>query len=211
MANNYQIAKKKSVAEKGFTLVELMVVVAITALIAGFTMAEINSTSHKLKGAARTLRAKMQQAKLLAVKENCYTYIDFDLNPADGKIDQSYTLWRDTVNEATTTERNKYNGGDELIETVLLPNDIFFGAVASGDDGGPNKSASNTGTDAPPADGISIGTATRFRFSPQGTGSQGWSYLHAPNKDSSGTYAVGSNNVGRVQNRYWVTNGGTWR
>ena len=210
MSSKHKIPEKKSVAEKGFTLVELMVVVAITALIAGFTIAEINSTSHKLKSAARTLHAKMQQAKLLAVKENCYTYIDFDLNPADNTIDQSYTLWRDIINTATTTELNTYNGTTELIETILLPTEISFGAVAAGD-GGPNKSASNTGSTAPPTDGISIGTATRFRFSPQGTGYNGWAYLHAPNKDSSGTYAVGSNNVGRTQSRYWVTNGGTWR
>ena len=185
---------------KGFTLIELMVVVAITALIAGFTVAEINSTSYKLKSAARTLRAKMQQARLLAVKENCNVFVDFDLD-GGGTIDSFYTLWRDLDND------NTYDTG-ELIETVTLPNNISFGAVASGD-GGPSKSAS--GTTSIPSSTIISFSGDSIRFSPQGTGSNGWAYLHAPNKDSAGTYAVGSNNVGRVQTRYWATNGGAWR
>ncbi|MCK5681053.1 hypothetical protein KAI46_09635, partial [bacterium] len=62
-----------------------------------------------------------------------------------------------------------------------------------------------------PATSIISFSGDRVRFSSEGTGSNGWAYLHAPNKDSSGTYAVGSNNVGRVQSRYWVTKGGKWR
>ena len=203
MINKHKMPKKKSAAERGFTLIELMVVVAITALIAGLTVAEINSTSYKLKSATRTLRAKMQQARLLAVKENCNVFVDFDLDPADGTIDSSYTLWRDADTD------NTYDDPIELIETVTLPNLISFGAVASGDDG-PSKSASPTVATAPPADGISF-SGSRVRFSPQGTGSNGWAYLHAPSKNSAGTYAVGSNNVGRIQTRYWATNGGAWR
>ncbi len=186
----------------GFTLVELMVVVAITAIIAGFTVAEINSTSHRLKSTAQTLRAKMQQAKLIAVKDGCNVFVDFDLDNAGG-IDSFYTLWRDDNNDGN------YDAPGELIETVTLPNNISFGAVATGD-GGPDKSASNTGSTAPTTNIVSF-SGDSLRFSPQGTGSQGWAYLHAPNKDSSGTYAVGSNNVGRIQSRYWVTDGGDWR
>ncbi|MEA3348865.1 MAG: GspH/FimT family pseudopilin [Pseudomonadota bacterium] len=202
MINYHQIPRKKSAAEKGFTLVELMVVIAIIALIAGFTVAEINSTSHKLKSTARTLRAKMQQARLLAVKENCNVFVDFDLD-GGGTIDSSYSLWRDGNND------NTYDDPIELIETITLPEDISFGAVATGD-GGPNRSASNSGSTAPTTNIVSF-SGDSIRFSPQGTGSSGWAYLHAPNKDSSGTYAVGSNNVGRIQSRYWVTSGGDWR
>ena len=188
-------------SKSGFTLVELMIVVAITALIAGFTVAEINSTSHKLKNTAQTLRAKMQQAKLMAVKNSCNVFVDFDLDGTGG-IDSFYTLWRDDDNNNTYST-------SELIEQVALPNDISFGAVAK-TDGGPDKSASNSGTTAPTSNIVSF-SGDSLRFSPQGTGSQGWAYLHAPNNDSAGTYAAGSNNVGRVQSRYWVTNGGTWR
>ena len=202
MINRHKMPQKKSAPEKGFTLVELMVVVAITAIIAGFTVAEINSTTYKLKSTARTLRAKMQKAKLLAVKENCNVFVDFDLD-GGGTIDSFYTLWRDLDNDGTYD-----TGAPEFIETVPLPNNISFGAVTSGD-GGPNKSAS--GTTSIPGSTIISFSGDSIRFSPQGTGSNGWAYLHAPNKNSSGTYAVGSNNVGRIQSRYWVTDGGTWR
>ncbi|RLB66393.1 MAG: hypothetical protein DRH03_12260 [Deltaproteobacteria bacterium] len=201
MINNFQILKKKSTRESGFTLVELMVVIVIIAVIAGFTMAEINSSSYKLKGAAQTLRAKMQQAKLLAVKENCNVFVDFDLDGA-GAIDSFYTLWQDLDGDGN------YDTGvtpPELLETVNLPQRIAFGRVASGD-GGPGTSASETAsTDIVSFSGDSI------RFSPQGTGSQGWAYLCAPGDDSAGTYAVGSNNVGRIQTRKWVTNDNRWR
>ncbi|MCD6582280.1 MAG: prepilin-type N-terminal cleavage/methylation domain-containing protein [Desulfuromusa sp.] len=204
MIYRHNILDKNSISEKGFTLVELMVVIAITAIIAGFTMAEINSTSHKLRSTAQTLRAKMQQAKLLAVKDGCNVFVDFDLDDG-GAIDSFYMIW----GESDEPPNKAYDGATELIEQVLLPNDISFGAVAK-TDGGPTKSASNTGSTAPTSDGISF-SGDSLRFSPQGTGSQGWAYLHAPNNDSAGTHAVGSNNAGRIQSRYWATNGSDWR
>ena len=202
-------------SEKGFTLVELMVVIAITALIAGFTVAEINSTSYKLKSAARTLRAKVQQARLLAVKEDCNVYVDFDLD-GDGTIDQFYTLWRDLDDASPDPTDPKPDGNynasvtpSELIETVALPDDLSFGAVSNAN-GGPGASPSPTSTVAPPADGISY-SGDQLCFDSRGTSSNAWAYLQAPNKDSTGTYAVGTNNVGRIQTRYWATNGGAWR
>ena len=202
MINKHKMPKKNSAAERGFTLIELMVVVAITALIAGLTVAEINSTSYKLKSAARTLRAKMQQARLLAVKEDCNIYVDFDLD-GNGSVNPSYALWRDGDNDGT------YDAPVELLETVALPDDLSFGAVSNAN-GGPGASPSPTSTVAPPADGISYG-GDRLCFDSRGTSSNAWAYLQAPNKDSTGTYAVGTNNVGRIQTRYWATNGGAWR
>jgi len=189
---------RKEDRRSGFTLVELMVVVAITALIAGLSLAEISSASHKLKGAAQTLRAKMQQAKLIAVKDNCNVYVDFDLD-GGGAIDSFYTIWRDLNNNTS------YDVALELVEQVTLPSTIVFGRVASGK-GGPSTSASGTSsTDIVSFSGDSV------RFTPQGTGSPGWAYLHAPANDAAGTYAVGSNNVGRIQTRKWVTNDNRWR
>ena len=198
MVRTLIIIEKKSLSQRGFTLVELMVVVAITALIAGLSLAEISSASHKLKGAAQTLRAKMQQAKLIAVKDNCNVYVDFDLD-GGGAIDSFYTIWRDLNNNTS------YDAALELVEQVTLPSTIVFGRVASGK-GGPSTSASGTSsTDIVSFSGDSV------RFTPQGTGSPGWAYLHAPANDAAGTYAVGSNNVGRIQTRYWTTEGGSWR
>jgi prepilin-type N-terminal cleavage/methylation domain-containing protein len=174
----------------GFPLVELMVVIALIAIIAGFTVAEINSTSNQLKNCAFTLRAKMQQAKLLAVKENCNVKVGFDIS---GNF---YGLWRDV------------DGTYELIEKVVLPKNIAIGAVPSGE-GGPGTGASGSGS-APSGDPVTF-SGDSVSFSPQGTASNGWVYLYAPQKLSAGTYAVGSNNVGRIQTRKWSTGGGKWR
>ena len=70
MINKPQKLSIKSISECGFTLVELMIVVAIIAIIAGLTMGEINSASYQLKSRAHTLKAHMTQAKLEAVKRN---------------------------------------------------------------------------------------------------------------------------------------------
>jgi len=70
MINKNKLPEKKSTTESGFTLVELMVVVAIIAIVAGLTIGEINTDSYQLKSRAHTLKAHMMQAKLEAVKRD---------------------------------------------------------------------------------------------------------------------------------------------
>lgn len=196
----------------GFTLVELMVTVAIMAIIAGLTFGNLNSTSYRLKSTAKTLKANMQKARLLAVKENCRVYVDFDFN-GDGTIDSSYTLWKDLSDNGGYNDATTDNNGDgaidaldeEHIETIPLPSGIAFGTVANGN-GGP---ATGPGAVALPADGVSYGS-NRARFSPQGTSSLGNAYLHAPANDEAGTHAVGTNSIGRVHSFYYATEGGGW-
>jgi len=70
MPNKHKISEHKYTHEKGFTLIELMVVVVIIAVVAGLTLGEINSDSYQLKSRAHTLKAHMMQAKLEAVKND---------------------------------------------------------------------------------------------------------------------------------------------
>ena len=188
----------------GFTLVELMVTVAIMAIIAGLTFGNLNSTSYRLKTTAKTLKANMQKARLLAVKENCPVYVDFDLD-GGGTIDQFYALWRDLNNSGT------YDSGatpPELIEKIPLPGNISFGTVANGD-GGP---AATPAGGALPADGVGFpsDSVNKLRFSPQGTSSNGNAYLYSPANDEAGSHAVGTNNIGRVRSSYFATEGDNW-
>jgi prepilin-type N-terminal cleavage/methylation domain-containing protein len=205
MTIKHQIAKRKSASECGFTLVELMVTVAIIALVAGLTFAELNSDSYRLKATAKTLKANMQKARLLAVKDSCPAYVDFDFDGVTG-IDSGYTLWKDLNKNGSYDDATTDNNGDgatnsldeEKIETITLPNDISFGTVASGS-GGPTTAGTVTyGSD-------------QLRFSPRGTSSSGSAHLHCPNNDSAGTYKLKTNNIGRVNSQYWATGGGTWR
>jgi len=185
-------------SNRGFSLVELMIVVAITVLVAGFSLIGANTSGSKLKSSATLLRAKMQQAKLRAVRENVNVYVDFDLD-GGGAVDSFYTLWRD-LNDNTV-----YDAGRELLGQVVLSDGVSFGRVPSGK-GGPSKSASGTNS----TDIVSF-SGDRVRFAPRGTASNGWAYLYMPGELTVGTYAVGCNNVGRIQLRYWHTGGGLWR
>ncbi|MCD6151159.1 MAG: prepilin-type N-terminal cleavage/methylation domain-containing protein, partial [Deltaproteobacteria bacterium] len=189
----------------GFTLVELMVTVAIMAIIAGLTFGNLNSTSYRLKSTAKTLKANMQKARLLAVKENCPVYVDFDLDNgggSDGTVNNYYSLWKDIDNDNPPTFDMLDASGNvvvnkkdsrEFIEDTPLPNNISFGTIANGN-GGP---AAGPGGAVLQADGVSY-NGNRARFSPQGTSGNGWTYLCAPANDEAGTHAVGTNNIGRV-------------
>jgi Tfp pilus assembly protein FimT len=147
----------------------------------------------------------MQKARLLAVKNSCPVYIDFDFNN-DGNIDNTYTIWKDLNNSNAYDDATSDNNGDgtidssdeELIETIPLPNAISFGSVAVSDGGPTVVSKITYGSD-------------QLKFSPRGTSSSGNAYLHVPNKVSAGTYAVGTNNIGRVRSQYYATDGGAWR
>ena len=197
----------------GFTLVELMVTVAIIAIVAGLTFGNMNTASYRLKSTAKTLKANMQKARLLAVKENCRVYVDFDFD-GDGTIDSGYTLWKDLSNNGTYNDATTDNNGDgsvnsldeELIETIPLPNEVSFGAVTNAN-GGPDNSPS--GGANPATTKISY-TGDIVSFSPQGTSGSGWVYLHAPANDEAGSHAIGTNNIGRVQSSYYATEGGGW-
>jgi len=190
-----------------------MVTVAIMAIIAGLTFGNLNSTSYRLKSTAKTLKANMQKARLLAVKENCRVYVDFDFN-GDSTIDSSYTLWKDLSNNGTYNDATTDNNGDgavnaldeELIETIPLPTGISFGAVTNGN-GGPANSPSGG---ANPATTVISYAGDIVSFSPQGTSGSGWVYLYAPANDEAGSHAVGTNSIGRVRSSYYATEGGGW-
>jgi prepilin-type N-terminal cleavage/methylation domain-containing protein len=197
--------------EAGFTIVELMVTVAVIAIIAGLTFGNMNTAGYKLKTAARTLKAKMQQARLLAVKENCPVYLDFDFND-DSTLDHGYTLWRDINGNGTYDDATGDNNGDgvtdaddeERVETITLQDTIGYGHVAAAD-GGPDLPV---GTSF--GDGITY-SGDRLRCSPSGTSSSGYVYLYMPHHDDAGSHAVGTNNSGRVRSFYWATGAGDWR
>jgi prepilin-type N-terminal cleavage/methylation domain-containing protein len=213
MGRNKIYKKNYMMVSSGFTLVELMVVVAIIALVAGFTFAELNTSSYRLKTAARTLMANMQKARLLAVKNSCPVYVDFDFDDKDG-VDKGYTLWRDLNDNGTyddTTTDNNNDGvvdknDEEEVGTVSLVKGVSWGAVPNSD-GGP--AGSITGKSLP-SDGVSYDN-DRCKFTPQGTSLSGAVYLYDKSNSGAGTAVIITNNIGRVRDAFWTTHGGKWR
>jgi len=75
----------------GFSLVELMVTVAIIAIVAGLTFGNMNTASYRLKSKAKILTGNMQRAKLEAVKKNVNVSLKFDRD-GDGNADHGYDI-----------------------------------------------------------------------------------------------------------------------
>ncbi len=75
--------------KKGFTLVELMVVVVIIAILATYGFATLSSGSAKLRGAVRELSSNFQALKAEAVKRNVDTKIKVDT------ASNKYEMWID--------------------------------------------------------------------------------------------------------------------
>ena len=65
--------------ETGFTLIELMVIVAISGIISVLAITQFQSmiSRTKAKSATRQLRADLQKAKLEAIKRNTDCLVDF--------------------------------------------------------------------------------------------------------------------------------------
>ncbi|MDY6825208.1 MAG: GspH/FimT family pseudopilin [Thermodesulfobacteriota bacterium] len=77
--------------QAGFTIIELMVVIAIMGIAAAVATPNFIEwrQNQQLASTARSIYARLQSAKSIAVDQNCYVYTEFDT--ANG----TYRSWRD--------------------------------------------------------------------------------------------------------------------
>ena len=67
-----------SISERGVTLVEVILVVAIVAIMSGMAITSLTPRDAELKSAAYELSTNLMQARLRAIKQNEKVRVDFD-------------------------------------------------------------------------------------------------------------------------------------
>lgn len=192
----------------GFTLVEIMVTLVVIAIAAALSAPSILAMAPNmaLKSAARDLYSKLQEAKMLAIKENNsvsvrfigpYYFIDLDGN----------TAWTAAPSGTDTfTDKNGdgvYTAGEPFAD--VDGNGVFSGEIAInfndygyGVDRGKGSAAANW-------DGNPCAQAGVITFNPRGTSSNASVYLDNRNGDIS--YAVTVRWAGSMMTRRYS---GVW-
>jgi prepilin-type N-terminal cleavage/methylation domain-containing protein len=173
-----QKEKTKSRGNQGFSLLELMIVLAIIAILSGLTIPNMIAYRPRaqLKSAIRDIFSNMQLARVKSLRDNRDWAIQFDT------VANSYTLISDKGADGT------FNTADDTNFKSVSLND--YPGISWGSLHGPR-----TGSTSDPSDGISF-SANRAEFNPDGTAKSGTVYLNNQ-KDSA---AVGSSSsAGRIK------------
>ena len=187
----------------GFSLVELMVTVALVAFILGIGVTYLSGPQYQLKAAVFALRSAFQRTEFAAIKRNRKAYLDFDIND-NGAVDSKPTSWADN------NDNGVFDGGGELLALMSIAPGISYGSVPSSK-GGPQKSPEG---DAIPSDGVSFsgaGNGLHAMFRPDGTSSTGTVYLCIAGQPNAGTYAVMLNSIGHTNTWYFRTGASAWQ
>lgn len=134
---------RKKFKNNGFTLVELMVVVAIIVIMGFFAAPEIMNfrPNMELNSASRQLYGTLQNCKLLAVRHNANCAVTF--NQTVGPDTFSYYVFLDVDKDFLP------DGTETVIDSYQLADyrDISFDTTKGGGDGitFPNNTAGNPG------------------------------------------------------------------
>ena len=108
--------------EKGFTLVELMVVIAIIAILAIQIVTISRNPVIDVKGAIFNLRSDLSNARAEAARRNTSVLVDFEFdNPEDG-----YVICVDADNN------NSCAGEPDIIKTVVFSEMVSAHGLALG-------------------------------------------------------------------------------
>ena len=130
--------------EKGFTLVELMIVVVIIGILASIAIPKFSS----MIGKAKTTEAKSILNQVITLETSYYysnsAYVPFDnvdvptidfQLPANAKFDYSFVDNGDGTGVATAIENVDLNGDGDITDGLTLDTDKNQGNL---DDGGGN-------------------------------------------------------------------------
>jgi prepilin-type N-terminal cleavage/methylation domain-containing protein len=179
--------------KKGFTLVELMVVISIIGILAAIVVPSITAAieAYGLTSATHDFAFLLRKARSKAIKERRTVVIVFELTQRGGILDGQYVFDADGESRAIIPEK-KYGSLSRRYSGVQ------FGF------GNANKSAAAPGGDLPESPVTFQGR--KVSFNSMGTSNAG--YVYFSNKKGSAS-AVGLISTGIIRVKTW--NGLAWK
>lgn len=169
----------------GFTLMELMIVVAIIGITAGFSIPYFAGAEHKVRKVALELTSDMQKTRMNAIKTN-----------RDWAI-----LFYPSKNEYKIYDNNWTNGNGKFVETVSFEN--YSAGVKYKDGSGGGAGPITYGTTN---DGALTPHILTFRSNGTILGPlNGYVYISYSNS----AYRVGTLTTGIIRVHRWT--GGSWQ
>ena len=190
--------------QAGFSLLELMIVVDIMCILAGYVGYNLSSGATELKTFVFNTKSHFHKAKFEAVKRNRNVYIDFDFNAPFGTAENGYTVWADEDSDTIYTA-----GTDTIIETIVFNSGPAIYATPRPEE--PGASNNGPGPTKTIDDGVSA-ASDRIIMRPNGRSENSSVYLYLPRSATDSTLSAGpwviiTSTVGRIRVDEWGVSG----
>ena len=156
--------------QAGYTVLELLLVVSVTATLAGIAVAAVSGTVDHLRaaGAARYVAGRIATARLEAIRRSTTVGIRFDGTGADYTL---ATFIDGNGNGLRATDISR--GADRPSGRAERLDEHFAGAAFGLLPGVPDMDGSTT-----TSDGVRIGSTSFLSLAPDGSATSGTLYVH---------------------------------